>query len=74
VERIIFIGMGFSASISAILKGFLVDQQISIAVEVVHDYALDYILGRTPLSDDCSLYVISPYSGDSPEPLLAYEN
>jgi glucose/mannose-6-phosphate isomerase len=74
VQRIIFIGMGSSASVSAILKGFFVAEQIPIAVEVVNDYALDYILGRTPPSDDCSLYVISSFSGGSPEPLLAYEN
>ena len=71
-ERILFTGMGCSAIVSDIIKGFFISQKIPIHVEVINDYDIDYLLDKETLKDGKTLVIISSYSGYSQEPINAY--
>ncbi|MFA5029337.1 MAG: SIS domain-containing protein [Patescibacteria group bacterium] len=71
-ERIIFTGMGCSAIVSDIIKGFFAAKSIPIYVEVINDYDLDFLLNIAELKKGKTLVIISSYSGHSQEPINAY--
>lgn len=72
-KRILFTGMGCSAIVSDIIKGFFSNKKIPIQVEVINDYQLDYLLDKEIFKDEKTLVIISSYSGYSQEPINAYE-
>jgi len=72
-SRILFTGMGCSAIVSDIVKGFFADQKIPIYVEVINDYEIDFLVNKEILQDGKTLVIISSYSGFSQEPINAYE-
>ncbi len=71
-ERILFTGMGCSAIVSDIFKGFFAVQNIPIYVEVINDYDIDFLLNVAELKKGKTLVIISSYSGYSQEPINAY--
>ncbi|MFA6424369.1 MAG: SIS domain-containing protein [Candidatus Magasanikbacteria bacterium] len=71
-EKILFTGMGCSAIVSDIIKGFFVNQKIPIFVEVFNDYDIDFLLNVEDLKKNKTLVIISSYSGYSQEPINAY--
>lgn len=71
-ERILFTGMGCSAIVSDIIKGFFAAQNIPIFVEVINDYDIDFLLNVAELRERKTLVIISSYSGHSEEPIRAY--
>jgi glucose/mannose-6-phosphate isomerase len=72
-SRILFTGMGCSAIVSDIIKGFFADPKIPIHVEVINDYEIDFLVNKEILQDRKTLVIISSYSGFSQEPINAYE-
>jgi len=72
-SKILFTGMGCSAIVSDIIKGFFADQKIPIHVEVINDYEIDFLVNKEILQDGKTLVIISSYSGFSQEPINAYE-
>ena len=72
-KRIVFCGMGCSAIVADMIKGFFVDQKTPIFIEVVNDYDLDYSINREILKDDKILFIISSFGGNSNEPVKFYE-
>jgi len=72
-SRILFTGMGCSAIVSDIIKGFFADQKIPFHVEVINDYEIDFLVNKEVLQDEKTLVIISSYSGFSQEPINAYE-
>ena len=71
-ERILFTGMGCSAIVSDIIKGFFAIRNIPIYVEVINDYDIDFLLNIEELKKKKTLVIISSYSGHSQEPINAY--
>lgn len=71
-KKIIFTGMGCSAIVSDVLKGFFTTAGLSVYVEVINDYDIDYVLDKEGLKRGDTLVVISSYSGYSQEPIHAY--
>ncbi len=73
-RSIVFTGMGCSAIVSDVIRGFLVDQGIPLDVFVLNDYDPTYLLPAGVLGDETTLVIISSYSGHSREPLIALES
>jgi glucose/mannose-6-phosphate isomerase len=71
-NRILFTGMGCSAIVSDIIKGFFAVQNIPIYVEVINDYDINFLLNIPELKKQKTLVIISSYSGHSQEPINAY--
>ncbi|MBS0626381.1 MAG: hypothetical protein JSS32_10055 [Verrucomicrobia bacterium] len=71
-KKIIFTGMGCSAIVSDVIKGFFADQQIPIYVDVVNDYDFDVLVDKNDLMDEKTLIIVSSYSGHSQEPIHFY--
>lgn len=72
-RRIVFSGMGCSAIVSDVIKGFFAEQKIPVHVEVVNDYDVDYLIDPAWTNDPQTLFIISSYSGYSSEPVFLYE-
>lgn len=72
-RKIVFTGMGCSAIVSDVIKGFFIDRQIPIAIEVINDYDIDHLIDTSALKDPRTLVIISSYSGYSKEPIRAYK-
>ncbi|MFH1591592.1 MAG: SIS domain-containing protein [archaeon] len=72
-RRILFTGMGCSAIVSDIIKGFFADQGVDIHVEVLNGYHVEQLIDVGTLKDGKTLVIVSSYSGFSKEPVLAYE-
>lgn len=72
-KKIIFTGMGCSAIVSDVIKGFFADQQISIYIDVINDYDFDVLVDKNDLMDEKTLVIISSYSGHSQEPIHFYQ-
>ena len=72
-SRIIFTGMGCSAIVSDVVKGFFASQKIPIYIEVINDYDVDFLLDKEVLQDKKTLVIISSYSGFSQEPIHFYD-
>ncbi|MCA2220020.1 SIS domain-containing protein [Nonomuraea aurantiaca] len=72
-SRIVFTGMGCSAIVSDIIRGYLKEQRSSFEVHVVNDYDWDSLLPGSVVHDAGTLFIVSSYSGFSREPLLALQ-
>lgn len=72
-KKLVFTGMGCSAIVSDMIKGFIIDEGLPIWVEVLNDHAIEYLVAPTTITDPSTLVIISSYSGNSIEPLQAYE-
>jgi glucose/mannose-6-phosphate isomerase len=70
-KRIVFTGMGCSAIVSDVIRGYLVERGIPIDVYVVNDYEFPFLIPDSIVNDESTLIVISSYSGHSNEPILA---
>ena len=73
-KRIVFTGMGCSAIVSDVIKGFFADQQIPIFIDVINDYDINVLIDKDVIQDDHTLIIISSYSGYSQEPIHFYRN
>lgn len=72
-KKIVFSGMGCSAIVAEIVKGFFIDQKIPVQIEVINDYNLAYFLDLKNLKTEQTLFIINSFSGNSIEPLKVYE-
>lgn len=72
IKKIIFTGMGCSAIVSDLIKGFFADQKNSTYVDVINDYDLDILVDKADLMDEKTLIIVSSYSGHSQEPIHFY--
>ncbi|WP_242910569.1 SIS domain-containing protein [Actinomadura terrae] len=73
-KRIVFTGMGCSAIVSDIIRGYFAEIGSPIEVFVVNDYEFPFLLPSSIVDDDATLIIISSYSGHSQEPLRAFES
>lgn len=71
-RRIVFTGMGCSAIVSDVIKGFFVVSSNPIHVEVINDYDYRFLFDQSWLTDGATLFIISSYSGHSQEPIEFY--
>ncbi|HPA25411.1 MAG TPA: SIS domain-containing protein [bacterium] len=72
-KRIVFIGMGASAIVAEMLKGFFIEQKVALPIEVINDYDLNYVLDNENLKNQQTLFILNSFSGNSVEPLKVYE-
>lgn len=72
-KRIIFSGMGCSAIVAEMVKGFFIEQKIPLAIEIVNDYKIDYFIEQEILKDKQTLVMINSEGGYSQEPIKFYE-
>src|SRR3954471_4096319 len=72
-KRIAFTGMGCSAVVSDIVRGYFTELRLPIEVHVLNDYDFRFLAPASALDDE-TLYVISSYSGHSTEPIMAFES
>ncbi|MFB7124672.1 MULTISPECIES: SIS domain-containing protein [Streptomycetaceae] len=72
-KRIVFTGMGCSAIVSDIVRGYFTEIGLPLEVHVVNDYDFRFLAAPSVLEDEATLYIISSYSGHSQEPVLAYQ-
>jgi glucose/mannose-6-phosphate isomerase len=73
-KTIVFTGMGCSAIVSDLIRGYMIDAGIPVNVYVVNDYDFRFLVPSSIINDDATLIVISSYSGYSTEPILALEH
>jgi len=73
-NRIVFTGMGCSAIVSNMIRGFFAEIKHPIQIHVINDYDFQLLLDNKILSDPQTLIIISSYSGHSKEPIIAYYN
>lgn len=73
VKRIVFTGMGCSAIVSDIVRGYFTEIGLPIEVYVLNDYEFTFLAPKSVLDDPGTVFIISSYSGYSKEPLRAYE-
>lgn len=71
--RIVFTGMGCSAIVSDVIRGYLIEHSVPLEVHVVNDYDFQFLIPDSVIEDESTLIVISSYSGHSQEPILALE-
>lgn len=71
VRRIVFSGMGCSAIVSELIRGFLASTEAP-TVYVLNDFDPS-VLVPDELLDDGTLLILSSYSGHSVEPMKLYE-
>lgn len=72
-QRIVFTGMGCSAIVSDIVRGYFTEIGSPIEVQVVNDYDFRFLASPSVLDDEGTLFIISSYSGHSQEPIRAFE-
>jgi len=72
-SKIIFFGMGCSAIVADILKGFIIDQNIKMTLDVINDYQINYSILGSKIQNKNYIFIISSYSGRTPEPILFYK-
>jgi len=72
-KRIVFTGMGCSAIVSDIVRGYFAEIGSPIEVHVLNDYDFRFVAPRSVLEDETTLFIISSYSGHSQEPIRAFE-
>lgn len=72
-KRIVFTGMGCSAIVSDVIRGYLIECGVPIDVYVVNDYDFQFLVPQSVIDDETTLIIISSYSGHSSEPILALE-
>ena len=71
VRRILFTGMGCSAIVSDLVRGYLIQQSAGLDIFVINDYDFFSLVPEQVIFDEGTLIVVSSYSGHSREPLLA---
>ncbi|WP_414945568.1 SIS domain-containing protein [Amycolatopsis sp. cmx-11-32] len=71
-KRIAFTGMGCSAIVSDIVRGYFTELRLPVEVHVLNDYDFRFLAPASALDDE-TLYVVSSYSGHSTEPIIAFE-
>lgn len=74
VKRIVFTGMGCSAIVSDIVRGYFTEIGLPVEVFVLNDYEFTFLAPKSILEDPGTVFIISSYSGHSREPLRAYES
>jgi glucose/mannose-6-phosphate isomerase len=72
IDRIVFTGMGCSAIVSDVVRGYLLWAGADVEVHVVNDYDLVALIPSRWMADPRTLFVISSYSGHSAEPIKAF--
>ncbi|QMU69981.1 SIS domain-containing protein [Streptacidiphilus sp. P02-A3a] len=72
-KRIVFTGMGCSAIVSDIIRGYFAEIGSPIEVFVVNDYEFPFLLPPSIIDDESTLIIISSYSGHSQEPVRAFD-
>jgi glucose/mannose-6-phosphate isomerase len=70
-RRIVFTGMGCSAIVSDIVRGYFTQIGSPIEVHVVNDYDFAFLAPQSVLEDDGTVFIVSSYSGHSQEPIHA---
>ncbi|MGH3168376.1 MAG: hypothetical protein ACRDN0_21145 [Trebonia sp.] len=70
-KRIVFTGMGCSAIVSDVIRGYFIECGISVDIHVVNDYDFQFLVPDSVIQDEATLIVISSYSGNSDEPIMA---
>lgn len=73
VRRVVFTGMGCSAIVSDLIRGYLLAAGVDLEVTVVNDYEFDTLIPAEQIQARDTIFVISSYSGHSSEPVLAFE-
>ncbi|NQZ06627.1 MAG: hypothetical protein HRT35_05630 [Algicola sp.] len=73
-KQVVFTGMGCSAIVSDLIKGFFIESGVPVYVDVVNDYEFDYLMNTKSKNVEETLFIISSYSGFSKEPIIAYKN
>jgi glucose/mannose-6-phosphate isomerase len=74
VKRIVFTGMGCSAIVSDIVRGYFTEIGLPVEVFVLNDYEFTFLAPKSVLEDPGTVFIISSYSGHSKEPLRAYRS
>ncbi|MEU9890343.1 SIS domain-containing protein [Sphaerisporangium sp. NPDC051017] len=67
--RVVFSGMGCSAIVSDVIQTFLKAAGCELEIYVFNDYEFTYLLPRSVIEDERTLFIISSYSGHSEEPI-----
>jgi glucose/mannose-6-phosphate isomerase len=73
-KRIVFTGMGCSAIVSDIVRGYFAEIRSPIEVYVINDYDFRFLVPSSIVEDESTLFIISSYSGHSQEPIRAFES
>lgn len=73
VDRVVFTGMGCSAIVSDLIRGFLLNEGLGLDIHVVNDYNFFTLIPDRYIDDPRTLIIVSSYSGHSSEPILALE-
>lgn len=73
-NRIVFSGMGCSAIVSDVIGVFLNASGAEVEVDVFNDYEFPYLLPRSVVEDERTLFIISSYSGHSEEPVRVFRS
>jgi glucose/mannose-6-phosphate isomerase len=72
-KRLVFTGMGCSAIVSYMIKGFFAFHREDLEIEILNDYDPTYDIAKSIFDDPDTLIIVSSYSGHSEEPIKAYE-
>ena len=72
-KRLVFTGMGCSAIVSYMVKGFFASHGEDLEIEILNDYDPTYDIAKSIFNDPDTLIIVSSYSGHSEEPIKAYE-
>jgi glucose/mannose-6-phosphate isomerase len=70
--RIVFSVMGCSAIVSDVIGTFLNAAGARVEVQVFNDYDFAYLVPRSVVEDERTLFIISSYSGHSTEPVQVF--
>jgi glucose/mannose-6-phosphate isomerase len=72
-KQIVFTGMGCSAIVSYMIKGFLASRGEDLEIDILNDYDPTYGISKSVLNNRDTLVIVSSYSGHSEEPIKAYQ-
>ncbi|MFY1623825.1 SIS domain-containing protein [Micromonospora sp. WMMD735] len=72
--RIVFSGMGCSAIVSDVIGTYLNASGAAVEVHVFNDYDFPYLVPRSVVDDEGTLFIISSYSGHSEEPIQVFRS
>jgi glucose/mannose-6-phosphate isomerase len=73
IRQIVFTGMGCSAIVSDLIRGYLLAVGAPLDIHVVNDYAFEQVISPSVLADPGTLVIVSSYSGHSAEPMRALD-
>jgi glucose/mannose-6-phosphate isomerase len=72
-RRIVFTGMGCSAIVSDVIRGYLIERGLALDIYVVNDYDFHFLVPDSVIEDEATLIIVSSYSGHSSEPVIAVQ-